>query len=474
MLKKYSIFLGFIFVILTINFLIAITLAETTDHPKPSPQTKPTLLEEAPKAVFAHIMVQFRSKQYSGDWGGWNRLDEFMSRIFPDWHMFQHNPENIYENGRADIPSVYYPSIGLYDMMDPNTVEYQCQLAKIAGIDGFIFDLPLFDESGPKWEQWKPACMRLYVRMMKRYNLKAVICYEDSYNLEQSGPEKNRSDVIMATYADMNAWLDLFKDVQYCIGKRPLLLFFSYESLFKGKGGGIAKLLPQEIDAWTKQFSEETRPVIANQWLRRNYAGTVEGEYDWIYLEPAKRERTPLIRYADIEAVMKRRKEKSTQMREWLKHGYVKFPISGVWPEFNDRPVWGWGSGPSLMPGMDGKIYRYLWEEAIKEGYPVVQIATWNDWFEGSIIEPSVENGTKYLEITREFTAKFKKMLPSEASFQIPEKIYKIRKSTKEKGVLHEMEKACDLIRIGQYIEAENIVKPCAKKLNVETVKYWN
>jgi hypothetical protein len=46
-----------------------------------------------------------------------------------------HTPDKVDENGLRDIASVYYPSIGLYDVTDPDYQEYMMQLCKMCYID---------------------------------------------------------------------------------------------------------------------------------------------------------------------------------------------------------------------------------------------------------------------------------------------------------------------------------------------------
>ncbi|PWU13485.1 MAG: hypothetical protein C5B50_19175 [Verrucomicrobia bacterium] len=55
----------------------------------------------------------------------------------------------------------------------------------------------------------------------------------------------------------------------------------------------------------------------------------------------------------------------------------------------------------------DGQTYRVLWDEAIKAKPDWVLITSWNEWHEGSEIEPSLEYGQKYLDLTRELAKKF-------------------------------------------------------------------
>jgi hypothetical protein len=61
---------------------------------------------------------------------------------------------------------------------------------------------------------------------------------------------------------------------------------------------------------------------------------------------------------------------------------------------------------------LDGKSDRVLWEEAIKANADWVLIGTWNEWPEGTEIEPSLEFGDKYLKITGEYSTKFLRAPP--------------------------------------------------------------
>ncbi len=46
-----------------------------------------------------------------------------------------------------------------------------------------------------------------------------------------------------------------------------------------------------------------------------------------------------------------------------------------------------------------GRTFEATLGRALRSGLPLVQIATWNDWGEGTIIEPSVEFGYRDLEV---------------------------------------------------------------------------
>jgi hypothetical protein len=56
----------------------------------------------------------------------------------------------------------------------------------------------------------------------------------------------------------------------------------------------------------------------------------------------------------------------------------------------------------------DGKTYRVLWEEAVRADPDWVLITSWNEWHEGSEIEPSWEHGDKYLRSTKPHAERFR------------------------------------------------------------------
>jgi glycoprotein endo-alpha-1,2-mannosidase len=54
-----------------------------------------------------------------------------------------------------------------------------------------------------------------------------------------------------------------------------------------------------------------------------------------------------------------------------------------------------------------GETYRVLWEEAVAAHPDYVLITSWNEWHEGSEIEPSVEYGSLFLDETARFAGPF-------------------------------------------------------------------
>lgn len=60
----------------------------------------------------------------------------------------------------------------------------------------------------------------------------------------------------------------------------------------------------------------------------------------------------------------------------------------------------------------DGAFYRATWEAALSTRPDLLIINSFNEWVEGTMIEPSVTFGNLYLDLTREYAAQFKGQAP--------------------------------------------------------------
>jgi hypothetical protein len=75
-----------------------------------------------------------------------------------------------------------------------------------------------------------------------------------------------------------------------------------------------------------------------------------------------------------------------------------------VIPGYDDTKI----RKPGLVASrQDGQTYAVLWEEAIRAQPDWVLITSWNEWHEGSEIEPSWEDGDQYLKLTAKYAPGF-------------------------------------------------------------------
>jgi hypothetical protein len=98
--------------------------------------------------------------------------------------------------------------------------------------------------------------------------------------------------------------------------------------------------------------------------------------------------------------------EQKEQAQKSLALGRPLF--TSVTPQYDDTVLRG-VSGFTIPAFVNGiPIYDWTWQQAQENYADYILIATWNDFFEGSTIEPSKEYGNYYLNETKKYTGKLK------------------------------------------------------------------
>jgi len=356
--------------------LLCLSLCALAQEPaltrgQPSSQNSSTL-------ILAHYMPWYTSKPFSDHWG-WH------------WTMNKFDPEQE-SDGCRQIASRYHPIIGPYDSGDPYVLEYHLLLMKLSGIDGVIVDW-----YGLTDYRDYAILNRNTTRVLEqceRLKMKFVICYED-----QTIPALVEANRIAATDRVTHAvseiaWLGKywFKSGSYVqLDNRPVLLSF-----------GHSGLTPTE---WSECLSRLDSPVAYfSQDIRRD--GAVGG-FGW----PA-----PNVGMPRVDQFL-------TDAAHW------PASIPAAFPRFNDiyRDA-GVGDGYPQLPDDSGRTFQTTLQKAIKSKTSIIQIATWNDWGEGTQIEPSIEFGYRDLEHLQSINVR-KEGRFTTADLHLPIRILKLRQT---------------------------------------------
>src|SRR6266516_1470676 len=88
-------------------------------------------------------------------------------------------------------------------------------------------------------------------------------------------------------------------------------------------------------------------------------------------------------------------------------HKTQKIWAAGVLPGYDDTRVPG-RKGTYIIQRKNGTTYRESWTGALSSNPDWVTITTFNEWFEGAMIEPSVHYGNLYLNITQQYTKQWR------------------------------------------------------------------
>lgn len=308
--------------------------------------------------LYVHYMPWFETPETNG--GAWGQ----------HWTMANKNPNNMDENGKREIAAHYYPLIGPYASGDKDALEYHLLLMKYSGIDGLLVDWygtrDLYDY---------PAVKRnteVLMDVAGKVGLELAIVYEDqTLRAEMEGTDEKMAQA----QADMKYLeANFFNKSNYIkVDGKPLLLVFG----------------PQEIsspDNWSTILSVlNTKPsflALYGHSGATNSAATknAQGEYIW------------------VDAT-------SMDTKYAAKDNFELF-MGGAYPGFHDfYKEGGWGESVlSSIDYADGATFRNLLNMAKSNHVDMLQLITWNDFGEGTMIEPTEEFGYSFLSELQTFS----------------------------------------------------------------------
>ncbi len=360
---------------------------KSTDNPK------------SPPRILAHYMPWYEAKPHSPHWG-WH------------WTMGTFDPEGK-QTGKPRIASHYHPLIGPYDSGDPDVIEYHALLMKVAGIDGVIFDwygtVELFDYASIHRHA------SAFVEQAVETGLEFAVCYED-----QTIPKLIEAGKVKSSERGLHArreieWLrtNWFGRPSYVkLDNRPVLLSFGHDGLTDAEWASLLRGLENAL-------------LYLSEHLRRTAAS---GAFDW----PVP------------QAGSKAQDSFNKEARSWPAAMAVAFPrFQDIYEQAKVHKSWG------TIDDNGGKTFASTLEAALKSGLPLVQISTWNDWGEGTVIEPSIEFGYRDLEVVQRLRRQFiEREFPGQpADLRLPLKLYKLRKQARKRGIAgKELDEAAALL----------------------------
>lgn len=108
-------------------------------------------------------------------------------------------------------------------------------------------------------------------------------------------------------------------------------------------------------------------------------------------------------------------------LNDWARRvrraGADKYWVATVMPGYDDTRT----TRPDRFARSrnNGDFYRQTWNAALSSRPDMVVITSFNEWVEGSMIEPSVTYGNLYLDITRDYAGQFKSIAPPSAEEKV-------------------------------------------------------
>jgi hypothetical protein len=314
-----------------------------------------------PKQVLAFYYGWYGNPEISKRWVHWKNVDPVKKHIGESTH---------------------FPVLGAYDSHDPRIVDTHCRQAKEAGLTGFIASW---------WRQgdFHDEGMPLMLDTAHKYGLKITVYYEAVPPRGSPTVEGALGDLAYITkkYGTHPAWLRA--------GGKPVVFVY---------GRALNDL---KLPGWQQVVSDFSAKFPGGAaFIGDRISAEAASVFDGIHTYNP----TGLTKGKSAEEI---RAWAASTFPEWIKTaGPNRIACVTIIPGYDDS------CQPSRKPPRPiserhgGETYRVMWEEAIAANPDWVLITSWNEWHEGSEIEPSVEDGDVALRTTRQYAAKFLALKP--------------------------------------------------------------
>jgi hypothetical protein len=323
-----------------------------------------------PMKVYMHYMPWFETPATLGgsSWGY-------------HWRFNNRNPNIVDATGKRQIASHYYPFIGPYASRDPNVIEYHLLLMKLSGVDGVMIDWYGVEGTNGDIGHLLTSSNAI-IDQVDAFGLQFGVVLEDRFSTVSSGnttPDIEKGKANMAYLRDH---------------------YFNNPSYIRQNGaadplvGVFGPIRFQTPEQWTQILAQAGEDVDFNTlWYEMNDAGVnADGEHAWIYEE------------ANLDNHL-------THQSNFYRFRAPNLGTAGgvAYPGFNDYYAEG-GVGnvvPFEIPHNSGQTLDTLLglAEQYSDRIDFLQLATFNDFGEGTMFEPTIETGFEYLKTIQQFTS---------------------------------------------------------------------
>jgi hypothetical protein len=283
----------------------------------------------------------------------------------------------------SEAPVPYHPIYGLYRSDDPAIIASQFDVLASVGFDYIVFELVSVDDwsfemSKRSIEKWLALCRKENIPWSFLLDPKA------------SAPNAPPSDQL----ASITSLIDFLGDPNWCDGlvegpsTRPLLFVF--------------QPYPEVARACNERYSQafELRyPAYLPHW------GYVDSKTAFPRWEPFLNE-------ARNNRIMLSECLSSLGFTCFWQGASVDSTLGGfgsVIPGYDDRLLGRDPQGVPTVPRNNGQTMTDQFRSAVREGAQHILVYSWNEYFEGTNIEPTVEFGNTYVDLLRDLISSWKK-----------------------------------------------------------------
>lgn len=301
------------------------------------------------------------------------------------WYGWFGQPENdgwkrVEANKTVEI-TAHHPVKGSYSSHDASIIDWQIDQAKAHGITGFVVSWL------GKASRWHDDSLALLIERAEKKNFKISVYWEQNRDTGRYMVQFSVDDLtyILKRYGTSKAFLKL--------NGKPVI--FTYERV--ESQAPLASLM--EILQKTRANAGDF--ILIGQGYEPSLAMFFDGlhtSYANMHLDLLANSRPDKIN--QFEANAAQIFNEGAQLTR--QHSHIVCPM--IIPGFDNTK-----SSPAQVVAQryDGQTYRILWEKALETNPDWILISSWNEWAEGTEIEPSLETKDQYLQITAEYAKRF-------------------------------------------------------------------
>ncbi len=270
----------------------------------------------------------------------------------------------------------YNPQIGPYHSGDSKVIEYQLLLMKYAGIDGVIIDWPGRSTVNKDLPANAENTDQIIAQTAK-FGMEFAVCFEDQYAADAG-------DAINSMHWVKDHYFNQPNHIK--VNGAPALFVFGPQKIAAGDWPSVLAATGAD-------------PVFFTLWYNDKGGAARDGTFGWLFSDGL----TGVKNYYD-------RSDQGT-----------KVPV--IYPGFNAAYANG-APGWSIPYDLNGDTFTAVYNLSKGVGN-LVQIATWNDYTEGTMIEPTNELGYRYLTTLQKLLG----VRYGQGELEIVRKLYDLRKA---------------------------------------------
>ncbi|MDY7041744.1 MAG: glycoside hydrolase family 99-like domain-containing protein, partial [Chloroflexota bacterium] len=280
-----------------------------------------------------------------------------------------------YDTGQWTADKVPDLPVIPYNSRDRVTIERHVDQGRAAGIDAFVVSW-----YGPQVENNQTETnFRILLDVAQTKGLRATVDVDlgASPFMRSSGDVTAALRHVFTVHAQHPAFL------RY--GGKPLIFFWRQQRF--------------SVDTW-QAIRAEVDPGHDSLWIAEGVDFEYLAVFDGLHLYNVTWDPP-----ADVGYTLSRW---GGRVREYnAAHGTDKLWVATAMPGYDDTKAPG-RAHTYRHDRRNGEYYRETWQAAIASSPDVVIITSFNEWVEGTMIEPSVSYGNLYLDITAQEVARYK------------------------------------------------------------------